>query len=725
MENDLSTDLCKAVEKNDLKSILDLISKGANVNDYDKNNKLPLQIAIKKEFIEIIEELIQKGADINVKVHDENRDKTLVEYAMEESNANIVTLLVEKGATILLDNDRKETVLHYAAKNGVLELAKSMINKGINVDVRTNEGLTPLHVAANDGRFEIVTYLCDLGADVNALNNRGSTPLHFAVNNTMMASEIIKYLIDNGAEIDIENNYGNTPLRLSIHDKNFEVAKLLIEKGANINKIYTHTHYARTTLGGTLLHWAARQWDMDIIKFLIENGADINATENDGRTPLCLFVKHNNDPEMVKFFVEHGADLNNRSGGSPLYWAIYIYDLSTQIALIELGLDVNAPIDSHDELKAPLHVVKDVSVMQLLIDKGANVNIVDKYGNTPLHHAHYLPLVKCLVENGADINARNHEGCTPLHTAYDFPIVEYLVENGADIHATNLKGYTPLHFASDVFTAEYLVEQGADVKAVTRDGKTVLHGISELDSLYNSRYSKVSSVVNFFVDKGIGVNDTDKNGNTPLHICSKANNISVAEELLKRGANISAINDEGKKPEDYGYGLCISRITSVELCATVNEDTSSKQIELFLHRSYLFNITLDSRKTTLLHLMVQKCNASIIQHVFRKLPGRFGFNVVFKNNFVNAQDIDHWIPLHYAAQRGNNDIVTCLLQNGSMYNAETVNCEIPLKLTTDDKTKNTLQLTEQMFKEIKLGNYAEVVNCVEKNTNIINAREKD
>lgn len=729
MESDLSNDLCYAIQKKDLNKVIDLISKGANVNACNNTGKFPLQIAIEKESTEIIEELIQKGANINIKVNDEDHNIPLVEYAMEASNTNIVTLLVEKGAIVTFDNNNEEKVLHYVIKNGMFELLKQLINKGININLKTNEGETPLFIAVKQGQLEIVKFLCNMGVNINARTLKNSIALHFAVSCPFSFTyEITEFLINNGAEIDAENVYGYTPLQCALYDKNLKIAKLLVEKGANINRIYINTHYARQRLGGTLLHWACRNWNSDKeIKFLIEHGADINATERDGRTPLCLLVKHGGTSEMVTFFVKNGADLNNKGGGSPLYWAIYMRDIRLQTLLIELGTDVNGVIDSYDDLKAPLHLAHDLSVAKLLIDKGANVNITNKFNSTPLHYAIYLPIVKCLVENGADINAKNNEGNTPLHTSFNFPIVEYLVEKNVDINIPNFKGYTPLHFVKNVIVAEYLIEQGADIKAVTKDGKSVLHSIVELNIYYDINFTELSNLIYFLIEKGINIDITDNNGNTPLHLCATTYNDLTAMILLENGANISATNIENKKPIDLATEIFANMITHIEkLFAAVNENASWEKIDrLLFYRGKFLNITLDNLKTTILHSMAQNSHESIVKNLFKRLHYRTLLNIITKYKLVNAQNINRWMPLHYAALRGDESIVKYLLYNGAIYNAETSTFETPIKLTTNDNIKSILQLSEKIFEYIKVGNKTEVDKCIRMQKEVINAKENN
>ncbi len=85
-------------------------------------------------------------------------------------------------------------------------------------------------------------------------------------------------------------------------------------------------------------------------------------------------------------------------------------------------------------------------VVQLLLDKGANVNTADQTGMTPLHVAATLDRIeeaRLLIDYGADLEARDDFGDTPLHSAAihgKLQFVEFLLDNGADADAENNDG---------------------------------------------------------------------------------------------------------------------------------------------------------------------------------------------------------------------------------------------------------------------------------------------
>ena len=94
------------------------------------------------------------------------------------------------------------------------------------------------------------------------------------------------------------------------------------------------------------------------------------------------------------------------------------------------------------------------TVVQALIDAGANVNQHDNGGWTPLYWASYYghqTVVQALITAGADINQQDNEGCTPLHEAVTrghLEVAQALIAAGADINQQNNEGETPLHRAA-------------------------------------------------------------------------------------------------------------------------------------------------------------------------------------------------------------------------------------------------------------------------------------
>ncbi|MDE2767101.1 MAG: ankyrin repeat domain-containing protein [Chloroflexota bacterium] len=126
--------------------------------------------------------------------------------------------------------------------------------------------------------------------------------------------------------------------------------------------------------------------------------------------------------------------------------------------------------------RTPLHLVASYganrSVVGVLLERGADIDARDNYGDTPLHTAiasDRLDVAVVLLENGADVDARDDFGDTPLHTAARVSkasAVEVLLDFGADIEAKDELDNTPLEEAAehgDAATMSVLLDRGAEV----------------------------------------------------------------------------------------------------------------------------------------------------------------------------------------------------------------------------------------------------------------------
>ena len=126
---------------------------------------------------------------------------------------------------------------------------------------------------------------------------------------------------------------------------------------------------------------------------------------------------------------------------------------------------------------------RNISEVENLLDRGADVNATDNGGSTALHWAAIrgpLEFVKLLLDRGADVNATDRYGKTALHEVVmlgDWAIVKALVIAGANVDAANDEGVTPLEIAAlwgftDI--VKVLVKAGANVDTKNNSGETVL-----------------------------------------------------------------------------------------------------------------------------------------------------------------------------------------------------------------------------------------------------------
>ncbi len=303
-------------------------------------------------------------------------------------------------------------------------------------------------------------------------------------------------------------------------------------KGVNVNfSIYNYKP----------LHIISVMGHKKMAELLIEHGADVNARDDGGRDPL-YFALRENHMDLVVLFIEKGADINN---GEALLHNVAQKGCKKAVELlIEKGLDVNAP-DKYGE--TPLYcAVAHKEIVELLIEKGANINGSHKDGETLLHRAAgqgSKDVVELLIEKGLDVNARDKDGKTPLDIAVEQnkkEIVEFLWGKGlkpdvtALLHSAVLKGH------NDV--AEFLIEKEVKLNDSIIDGRTIFH---------NAVTGGNTGLVKLLIEKGARVNTVDMSGKTPLHSAVNGGNYNIVKLLIKKGAHVNVSDLDGKTPLHY------------------------------------------------------------------------------------------------------------------------------------------------------------------------------
>jgi ankyrin repeat protein len=200
--------------------------------------------------------------------------------------------------------------------------------------------------------------------------------------------------------------------------------------------------------------------------------------------------------------------------------------------------------------------IRNIDILKLLVEKGANVNAKDKKGGTPLHDAarfNTLEVVKFLVEKGAVVNAETAHKYTPLYMSvmntYDDSIAPYLIEKGADVNIQNADGFTPLIQAIS-FNPEIvklLIEKGADVNVTDRHKNSPIHHALNA-AITSGQYTRMFEILKILVEKGGDINAKDNVGFTPLMIAAKMVYGAIAVYLIEKGANVNDATITGQTP---------------------------------------------------------------------------------------------------------------------------------------------------------------------------------
>ena len=271
---------------------------------------------------------------------------------------------------------------------------------------------------------------------------RGDTALHYAVSLDYCSCDVLNCLIENGADVNVRKEYSKrTPLMIAAHCKNLNAVEFLLKHGAIVDvqdkRNKSSLHYG---VEGALL---SGDTSFDVVSCLLNHGADINAPMNGKYTALMMACRSQH-VRLVKFLLQQGANVQvkDKDGKTALHFACELTftwkpascDLLN--CLTENGADINA---LRKDNRTPLMVASScggVDQITFLIERGANVHLQDKNGDTALHHAarnmnNSLEIVCALTAAGAS-QMCNNQGLTPLLVASSIgnnAAVEELLKN--------------------------------------------------------------------------------------------------------------------------------------------------------------------------------------------------------------------------------------------------------------------------------------------------------
>ncbi len=439
--------LVQALKNGDREAAMTLARDASEVAAAEADGTTALHWAVRQNDLELVERMLRAGADVSVA----NRyGVTPLKLAAVGGNAKLLKRLLDAGGDANATGTDGETLLMTAARGGHVDAARLLIGRGAEVDAREGwHGQTALMWAAAQGHPAMLRELLSHGADVNARSNHeewerqvtseprdkwlppgGLTPLLFAARENCLAC--LPVLIEAGADVNATTPDGISAAVIALINGHFDVAGALLEAGTDPNLAdYT---------GRTALYAAIdfntmvksnrpapkvienRLTGLDVARLALEHGADVNARQkrlapyrakldrgNDGMlgggtTPFLRAAKAGDIPAM-KLLLEHGADPTlapTRSGITPL------------MAAAGLG---TSEADTTGRQKTQEQAIEAI---QLLLDRGLDLNAQASDGQTALHGAAmqgYDEVIRFLAAQGAKLDTPDKDGFTPLDVA--------------------------------------------------------------------------------------------------------------------------------------------------------------------------------------------------------------------------------------------------------------------------------------------------------------------
>jgi ankyrin repeat protein len=536
--------------------------------------------------------------------------------AAQAGDAEAVKALIRQAVDVNGAQGDGMTALHWAAQNNDADLVRTLLYAGANVRATTRiNGYTPLLLAARAGHAAPMGPLLEAGADPNTATGNGTTALMFAAASGDPA--VVAALLDRGADVNArESVRGLTPVMFAAASNRAGVVELLARRGADLNTTTrtidlasigrdspafagilfgnpapppptgNETQQGRGREGGVAA--ARRGPEVPAVpqgqqqgrfnpqargRAGIDRQYQLNelVASQGGMTPLLLAARQGYT-ETVKALVDNGADINQVSAGdrsSPLLTATINGHFDLAMFLLERGADPGAAAENG---ATPLYGALNCewAPKSLYPQPRAYVN----------QKTTYLDLMTALLDKGADPNARvkkkvwysgysfdlsgvDEIGATPFwRAAYasDVAAMKLLVARGADPNIPTMKPAARPRTADvdrdvqDVSKAPPVPLGGPGVPPIVAAAGT---GYGEGFAANSHRYapSGMLAAVKYLVEElNADVNATDHEGNTALHNAAARGDVEMIEYLVSKGADVKAVNREGKTTADMANG---------------------------------------------------------------------------------------------------------------------------------------------------------------------------
>ncbi|KAJ8668406.1 hypothetical protein QAD02_010069 [Eretmocerus hayati] len=467
----------------------------------------------------------------------------------------------------------------------------------------------------------------------------------------------IQKLLDEDTPVNhyLSSPYNHTPLHLAVQSRSLEIARILLDKGADMN--------AKNVSGETPLILAAKTENTSLVDLLLSYDVS-NQEDNDHFSHLHIACMRNRVDIVKKLLsMNQGQDLNKPvkhslffcQGYTPLHFSVRYGCQETVEYLLKCGADITAK-DSMSAM-TPLHLAdlqRDEQILDLLLtaNKSAFKNPDSVQGVTHFHIACTRDdpsVVEYFLNLGVDINLKVSEshggswkGWTPIHFAlyYECPkVIDLLLRSGVELQSTTFSKMLKYKF---MMGCDYIYNKRMIPTCNTP--ATEHKRLSKFYSICSPNH--VWSIARSITDLGINVpsdfNELVGNGGTFLHMSVEYKSISSTKYLLKHGADVMIQNGNGETPLHIAFYRDYKEIFML----IVNSLDDNAQ-----------NNVVDNDGLSIFHILCTTNKIQLLQSILES-----GVD-------VNAQVMDgseFWAgfsPMHFACMYLQPEVVKFLLEN--------------------------------------------------------------
>ena len=630
----------------------------------------------------------------------DSNGRTALHYAVSNSEADVMFLLVEHGADINAQDKAGVSPLHLAIED--VALARWLLLKGADYRAKTDEGSTPLDYArelkatqssqllqlwadVKEGRVkpndELGKYLLlpthkaskildaiAAGADDTTLCSKaGRTALHYAAEGN--ESDLVTLLLERDANPKAADKLGNTPLMLAHQKGSTEAEEILrawlAKKPA---KTPDSKGIAKVTPAivepelpavqpNELLQTALLgrgRFKADGIMRAIRSGATNFELRDQVERTALHWCAMKNDVEAAKIALAGGASIDaiNVNGETPL-------DLA-----IENGSKEVAALLANTQLKSALMLgqgrakgeSKSVRILRAVRGGATDFALTDKAGRTALHWAAMkddLQAAKIALEGGADANAVNDAKQTPLALAKASKATKVAALLSALVKIEKPKPVDPK------VISPVIVKPNPSLTATNEQLQTALSSKGP---------RKAKDILQAIRGGATDFSLTDQSGRTALHWAARQNDVEAARIALAGGADAGVRSDLGQTALELarasGSTKVVAFLNSSATPAT-SDGKSQKPVPQLSAANQQLQTALKETQSNRAGAVVRSIKEGATDFSLRDEAGR--------------------TALHWAVEANDLEVVQKVLKAGADVNAAAVNGQTPLGLADERK----------------------------------------
>lgn len=374
--------------------------------------KLALTQAVQKKSYSVMEQLLDRGV-----TPDSVQEMNLLREAVLNRDAESVRLLLLFGANPNAIDKHGFTPLFSATEIGFVDAAKMLIKYGADPNTSAGpEADTPLALSVLESKVELVQLFLMYGGDPNRIMANGNTVLIRAIDRKT-SKRLIELMLNYGSDPNGKNGEGTSPMFQCISMQRFDLAQVLLDRGADPN-----------LPGPKHLLWPAA-YQPPLLKLLLARGADFRRAP--GVMELATSI---NNIESVRILLNSGVDPNAKKDGvyTPLCSAIRDDRGDIVTLLLASGADPNLPASEYPCFKCVTH--HRSQYLPQVVEAGGDPHEPRGIVEKAVKHNNQDALIY-LLDYGVDVNAKSSEGYTPLTTAVRedrADMVDLLLARGAD-----------------------------------------------------------------------------------------------------------------------------------------------------------------------------------------------------------------------------------------------------------------------------------------------------